>query len=133
MTRRVNASGFFDAGSEIFQKSRYAGSDQRKVRPLMGRQCTLWRWRRRFFSKFQERQVCQLQTLNYTLRGKFGGKSQRSGASTIAVQVGQTVDVDSTEKTAYGEPEGGKKCTNPSAQTSLPTTHFWPFARKLKS
>jgi hypothetical protein len=67
----------------------------------------------RLFRTFRERQVCQLETLNHRLRGKFWRKALRSGVSTIAVRPCRVIDVDSTEKTAYGNQQGVKKGYNP--------------------
>ena len=67
----------------------------------------------RLFRTFRERQVSQLETLNHRLRGKFWRKALRSGVSTIAVRSCRVIDVDSTEKTAYGNQQGVKKGYNP--------------------
>ncbi len=67
----------------------------------------------RLFRTFRERQVSQLETLNHRLRGKFWRKALRNGVSTIAVRSCRVVDVDSTEKTAYGKQQGIKKGYNP--------------------
>ncbi len=67
----------------------------------------------RLFNTFQERQVSQLETLNHRLRGKFWRKALRRGTSTIAARACRTIDVDSTEKTAYGRQQGVKKGYNP--------------------
>ncbi len=71
--------------------------------------CTLGR----LFREFRERQVSQLETLNHRLRGKFWRKALRSGKSTIAMRSCRVIDVDSTEKTAYGKQQGIKKGYNP--------------------
>lgn len=67
----------------------------------------------RLFRTFRERQVSQLETLNHRLRGKFWRKALRSGASSIAMRSCRVIDVDSTEKTAYGKQQGVKKGYNP--------------------
>lgn len=67
----------------------------------------------RIFRTFRERQVSQLETLNHRLRGKFWRKALRSGASSIAARSCRVIDVDSTEKTAYGKQQGVKKGYNP--------------------
>ena len=65
------------------------------------------------FRTFRERQVSQLETLNHRLRGRFWRKALRSGVSTIAIRSCRVIDVDSTEKTAYGKQQGIKKGYNP--------------------
>lgn len=67
----------------------------------------------RLFRTFHERQVAQLEILNHRLRGKFWRQALRSGKSTIAARQCRVVDVDSTEKTAYGKQQGVKKGYNP--------------------
>lgn len=67
----------------------------------------------RLFRTFHERQIVQLETLNHRLRGKFWRKALRSGKSTLAVRQCRVIDVDSTEKTAYGRQQGVKKGYNP--------------------
>jgi len=67
----------------------------------------------RIFRTFRERQVSQLETLNHRLRGKVWRKALRSGVSTIAMRSCRVIDVDSTEKTAYGKQQGVKKGYNP--------------------
>jgi hypothetical protein len=67
----------------------------------------------RIFRTFKERQVSQLETLNHRLRAKVWRKALRSGASTIAMRSCRVIDVDSTEKTAYGKQQGVKKGYNP--------------------
>jgi hypothetical protein len=67
----------------------------------------------RLFRTFRQRQVSQLETLNHRLRGKFWRKALRSGVSTIAARSCRVIDVDSTEKTAYGKQQGVKKGYNP--------------------
>lgn len=67
----------------------------------------------RLFRTFRERQVAQLETLNHRLRGKFWRQALRKGKSTIGARQCRVVDVDSTEKTAYGKQQGVKKGYNP--------------------
>jgi hypothetical protein len=67
----------------------------------------------RIFRTFAERQVYQLELLNHRLRGRFWRKALRSGASTIAMRPCRVIDVDSTEKTAYGTQQGVQKGYNP--------------------
>jgi hypothetical protein len=67
----------------------------------------------RLFRTFREQHISQLETLNHRLRGKFWRKALRSGASTIAMRSCRVIDVDSTEKTAYGKQQGVKKGYNP--------------------
>ena len=67
----------------------------------------------RLFRTFRERQVSQLETLNHRLRGKVWRKALRSGASSIAIRACRVVDVDSTEKTGFGNQQGMKKGYNP--------------------
>jgi len=51
--------------------------------------------------------------LNHRLRGKIWRKALRSGASSIAIRACRVVDVDSTEKTGFGNQQGMKKGYNP--------------------
>ena len=67
----------------------------------------------RIFRTFGERQIYQLETLNHRLRGKVWRRALRSGRSTIAMRLCRVIDVDSTEKTAYGKQQGVKKGYNP--------------------
>jgi hypothetical protein len=67
----------------------------------------------RIFRTFAERQVYQLEVLNHRLRGRFWRKALRNGTSTIAMRPCRVIDVDSTEKTAYGTQQGVKKGYNP--------------------
>ncbi len=67
----------------------------------------------RLFRTFKERQVSQMETLNHRLRGRFWRKALRRGVSTIAMRSCRVIDVDSTEKTAYGKQQGVKKGYNP--------------------
>ncbi len=67
----------------------------------------------RIFRTFREQQISQLETLNHRLRGKIWRKALRSGVSTIAMRSCRVIDVDSTEKTAYGKQQGVKKGYNP--------------------
>lgn len=57
--------------------------------------------------------MSQLETLNHRMRGKVWRKALRSGVSTIAMRSCRIIDVDSTEKTAYGKQQGIKKGYNP--------------------
>ena len=57
--------------------------------------------------------MSQLETLNHRLRGKYWRKALRSCVSTIAMRSCRVIDVDSTEKTAYGKQKGIKKGYNP--------------------
>jgi hypothetical protein len=61
----------------------------------------------RIFPTFSERQICQLEILKHRLRGKIWRKALRSGVSTIAMRSCRVIDVDSTEKTAYGKVRSG--------------------------
>ena len=86
----------------------------------------------RLFRTFRERQVSQLETLNHRLRGKFWRKALRSGVSTIAMRSCRVIDVDSTEKTAYGKQQGIKKATILFAKAKHLIIRFLPFARRPK-
>lgn len=67
----------------------------------------------RLFRTFRQYHVVGLETLNHRLRGRFWRKALRDGTSTIAVRTSRVIDVDSTEKTAYGRQQGVKKGYNP--------------------
>lgn len=67
----------------------------------------------RLFRTFAERQVSQLETLNHRLRAKSWRKALKNGTSTILARSCRVIDVDSTEKTAYGRQQGVKKGYNP--------------------
>ena len=66
----------------------------------------------RLFRTFRERQVSQLETLNHRLRAKSWREALKKGTSTIAIRSCRVIDVDSTEKTAFGNQQGVKKGYN---------------------
>jgi len=67
----------------------------------------------RLFRSFRQRHVVQLETVNQCLRGRIWKEALRRGTSSIAVRSPLLIDVDSTEKTAWGKQEGVKKGYNP--------------------
>lgn len=67
----------------------------------------------RLFRTFREGQVSQLELLNHRLRATIWRQALRSGTSTIAIRSCRVIDVDSTEKTAFGKQQGVKKGYNP--------------------
>lgn len=67
----------------------------------------------RLLRTFNQQHINALETLNHRCRGKVWRRALRSGKSAIAAQLCLTIDVDSTEKTAYGKQAGVAKGYNP--------------------
>ncbi|MCD4654498.1 hypothetical protein K8T06_11270, partial [bacterium] len=60
----------------------------------------------RLFRTFKQSHINQIETLVHFLRDRAWGLALRNGKSIIAAKSCHMIDVDSTEKTAYGTQEG---------------------------
>ena len=58
-------------------------------------------------------QIVQLETVGHQVRRRVWRLALRSGGATVGAQRRLWIDVDSTVKTVYGEPEGAAKGYNP--------------------
>jgi hypothetical protein len=67
----------------------------------------------RVFKEVKERHIAQLETGVHAVRKTVWQCALRAGRSRIALQCQKWVDVDSTVKTVYGDPEGAAKGYNP--------------------
>ncbi len=73
----------------------------------------------RLVKSFTMRHVCELETLNHTLRTRIWQYALRHGRDYVGAYRLLTVDVDSTEKTVYGKQEGAVKGYNPHKKGAL--------------
>ena len=67
----------------------------------------------RLFKQVRLGQIVQLETVGHQVRRRVWRLALRSGGATVGAQRRLWIDVDSTVKTVYGEPEGAAKGYNP--------------------
>lgn len=67
----------------------------------------------RVLRTFEQRHINAMESLNHIMRGRVWRTALRSGKSSTAAKPYYVIDVDSTEKTAYGRQQGVAKGYNP--------------------
>ncbi|MBM9515296.1 IS1380 family transposase [Desulfogranum marinum] len=86
----------------------------------------------RLFRSFSQCHVNDMEVLNHRLRGRLWRKALRSGKSKVSVILSKVVDVDSTEKTAYGSQEGTAKGYNPHKRGAVSYHPLLAFCTETK-
>lgn len=86
----------------------------------------------RLLRTFEQRHINAMETLTHILRGRIWRAALRSGKSSIAAKPCYVVDVDSTEKTAYGHQQGVAKGYNPHKRGGLSYHPLLAFCAETK-
>ncbi len=86
----------------------------------------------RLLRTFKQEHINAMETLNHQMRARMWRKALRNGKSLIGAVPCFVVDVDSTEKTVYGQQEGAKKGYNPHKRGAISYHPLLAFCAETK-